>query len=137
MSALKGQGLKPLVDAIFNALPEGESLYPGDIITDAERHFRIAELIREKIFLQVHEELPYTVNVEVEEIADRPDGTLYIRANVITTAERYKRMLIGENARRIKQVGAAARKELETVTDRKVFLDLEVQVDERWQERFA
>lgn len=136
ISAAKGKNLKRVLSAVFERLPEGDLLYPDDVISDGERRFRIAELIREKVFLQVHEELPYSVTVEVAEVADRPDGTLYVRADIITSAERYKRMLIGEGARRIKAIGSASRKEMELVTGRKVFIELEVRVDERWQERF-
>jgi GTP-binding protein Era len=136
VSALRGRGLKPLVDEIIARLPAGEPLYPPDRITDVENRFWLAEIIREKIFLAMHEEIPYTTAVEVEETAVRDDGTNYVKAIVLTTAPRYKKMLIGQGARTIKRIGQAARKELEEVTGKKVYLDLEVDVDERWQERF-
>ncbi len=135
-SALRGHNLAALKDAIFKLLPEGEPLYPGDALTNLERDFRIAELIREKVFMRLHEEVPYSTTAEVDEVADRKDGTLYIRARILTNAARYKRIIVGAGGRNIKSIGQAVRKELEAVTGRKVFLDLEVEVEERWQERF-
>lgn len=135
-SALRGHNLAALKDAIFELLPEGEPLYPGDALTNLERDFRIAELIREKVFMRLHEEVPYSTTAEVDEVADRKDGTLYIRARILTNAARYKRIIVGAGGRNIKSIGQAVRKELEAVTGRKVFLDLEVEVEERWQERF-
>lgn len=136
VSAAKGSNLDALKDALFEMMPEGEPLYPGETLTNLERGFRISELIREKVFMRMHEEVPYSTAVEVDEIADREDGTMYIRARILTNAARYKRIIVGGGGRNIKAIGQAARKEMEMVTGRKVFIDLEVEVDERWQERF-
>lgn len=137
LSALSGKNLGALKDEIFERLPEGsELLYPTDQITNIDNKFWLAEVIREKVFLVMRDEIPYTISVEIEELERRPNGVEYIGANIITNTERYKRMIIGENGRRIKEIGQAARKELEGVTGEKVFIDLQVTIDERWQERF-
>ncbi|HTM68769.1 MAG TPA: GTPase Era [Candidatus Binatia bacterium] len=137
VSALSNKGLKPLVDAVIEALPEGGvDLYPPDQITNVENKFWLEELIREKVFMGLHEEIPYSTTVRVDEVARREEGTVYIKASVLTTATRYKKMIIGAGASKIRGIGRAARKELELVTGDKIYLDLDVQVEERWQERF-
>ncbi|MFC1639016.1 GTPase Era [Patescibacteria group bacterium] len=136
VSASKGHNLNALKDAVFEYLPEGEPLYPDDMLTNLDREFRISELIREKAFLALEEEVPYSVTAEVDEISERDNGMLYIAARLITNAPRYKRMIVGGGGKTIKRIGQSVRKELELVTDRKVFLDLQVEVDDRWQERF-
>jgi GTP-binding protein Era len=136
ISALKGHNLKALVDTVFEFMPEGEPLYPEEQLTNLERNFRIAELIREKVFMRMHEEVPYSITVEVDEVSERDNGMLYVRARILTSASRYKRIIVGSGGRNIKSIGQAVRKEMETVTGRKVFLDLEVEVEERWKERF-
>ncbi|MEY4744650.1 MAG: hypothetical protein RL272_595 [Candidatus Parcubacteria bacterium] len=136
VSALNAKGLKPLVDAIFEVLPDGVPLYPENQITNIENKFWLEELIREKVFMGLHEEIPYSTTVQVEEVARREDGTVYIKASVLTTAARYKKMIIGHGASKIRGIGRAARQEIEMVTGDKVYLDLDVQVDERWADRF-
>jgi GTP-binding protein Era len=137
VSAREARHLKPLIDAIYELAPAGEQeLYPKDQLTNVDNRFFLAEVIREKVFLAMHDEIPYTVKVEVEETERRENGIWYVRANIITNASRAKKILIGAGGRQIKEIGQAARKELEAITGEKVFLDLEVDVDERWQERF-
>ncbi|MBI2483046.1 GTPase Era [Candidatus Uhrbacteria bacterium] len=132
VSALRRQNLNLLIDQIFTLLPDGEPMYPEGQVTDVPREFWLAELIREKVFLQMHQEIPYSTNVEVDEAASRADGTLYVRARILTTDDRYRKMLIGSGGRRIKEMGSMARKELETAMARKVYLDLKVETDPRW-----
>lgn len=136
ISARKEHNLKALKDLVFEALPIGEPLYPTDRITDSNQRFWISELVREKIFLALHEEIPYTTTVETDEIVERENGMIYVKARILTTSSRYKKMIIGQGGRQIKTVGSNARKEIEAVTGKKVFLELEVEVEEKWQERF-
>jgi GTP-binding protein Era len=136
VSAMQNKNLKHLVDSIFEALPVGEPLYPEDQITNVDNKFWLEEIIREKVFLGMHEEIPYSTTVEVEETTRRQDGMVYIKASVLTSAARYKKMIIGDGARKIRGIGASARKEIEAVTGDRIYLDLDVQVDERWAERF-
>ena len=100
-----------------------------------------SELIREKLFLQTGQEVPYTATVQVEQVEDRKDKAgkpvVYIKAAILTTDDRHQRMLIGAGGRRIKDIGSAARKEFEVAMNKKVFLDLSVLVDEHWMDHLA
>lgn len=136
VSALKHSNLNELVDKIFEVLPEGENFYPDFQLTNLDNKFWFAEFIREKVFIMTSQELPYSINVEVEEITEKPNNVLYIKATIITNKEHHKKMIIGQKAKKIKTIGKAARKELELITNKKVFLDLNVKVDERWVENF-
>ncbi|MDP3770993.1 MAG: GTPase Era [bacterium] len=133
VSALKRRNLNLLVDALFDILPEGERLYEEGRIADVPQRFWVAELIREKVFLRMQQEIPYSVAVEVDEIVKRDDGLLYIVARIMTTHDRYRKMLIGAGGRRIKEIGSLTRKELETAMNRRVFLDLSVETNSSWQ----
>ena len=94
----------------------------------------IAELIREKVFLMMGEEIPYTTTAIVDEIKERKNGIMFIKARILTTELHYKKMLIGEGGRKIKELGSYARKEIALATGKKVYLDLKVEVDPHWQE---
>lgn len=137
VSGLRARGLKPLVDAVFEFLPVGEPLYPEYQFSNVEHRFWIGELIREKVFIQLHEEVPYTTAVEIREMEKRDNGIIYIKAAILTTEPRYQPMIIGRGARKIKEIGMAARKELAQILNGKVFLDLEVEIDEHWMDRLA
>lgn len=136
VSAERGMNLKTLVSLITDLMPEGEPLYPHGQLTDADNKFWLSELIREKVFLKMHQEVPYTVTVEIEEAEMRPNGVFYLKAAIVTTASRYRKMLIGTGADKVRAIGTAVRKELEAVSGGKAYVELEVRVDERWQERF-
>lgn len=137
MSALKRKNLNRLVDSLFDLMPEGPAHYPEMQLTDIGHNQWLEELIREKIFLALEQELPYTIKVSIDEFEVRDDGSRFIKADVWTTEERYKRMIIGTKASMIKKISMAARKELEQVTNAKVFLELDVKVDPTWPERFV
>ncbi|PJB89503.1 hypothetical protein CO083_00645 [Candidatus Roizmanbacteria bacterium CG_4_9_14_0_8_um_filter_34_12] len=94
----------------------------------------IAELIREKVFLMMGKEIPYRSTVIVEEITERNEKLTYIKAKILTTEDRYKKMLIGVGGRKIKEIGAYARKEIALATSKKIYLDLTVETDPHWQE---
>jgi len=132
VSAARGKSLSALVDAVFELLPQAEPLYPPDRITNIENRSWVAEMIREKAFLTLNKELPYSVAVKIDEIETREDGLVYIRGRLLTSQARYKKMIIGHGGARIKQIGTMARQELESVTGKRIFLDLEVEIDERW-----
>lgn len=137
VSAVKRTNLNRLVDALFEILPEGEKYYPDLQITDLGHQQWIEEVIREKVFLALEKELPYTVRVTVEDVKFRKTGGRFIEATVWTTNDRYKRMIIGAGAAMIKQIGMASRKELEAALNTAVHLELEVKVDAKWPERFG
>src|SRR3989344_3864080 len=139
VSALYRHNLNRLIEAIFTYLPEQElNLSDPNRPTPAvylDSKTFIAEIIREKAFLFLRKEVPYTMTAVVDETYKRGNGIMYIRARILTTDDRYKIMIIGEKGRMIKEIGMAARKELETATSQKIFLELTVEVDPRWYEQ--
>lgn len=134
LSALRGSHVQPLKAAVMSLLPEGELLYPEEQMTNINKEFWVAEIIREKTFSVLEKEVPYSLTVEVDAIEEKPDVTV-ITARVITMADRYKKMIIGEGGHKIKEIGTMARRELEQAINKKVFLQLEVEVDSHWIER--
>ena len=134
LSALKDRHVEPLRQKVFEFLPEGVPYYPPDQISNTSEEFWIAEVIREKIFLALRQEVPYSTHVEIENIEDK-GNILVIKANVLTNSKEYKKMIIGKGGRAIKEIGIAARKELETALNKKVFLEIDVEADKRWTER--
>lgn len=133
VSAYTGQGLEALVEGILAHLPEGPLLYPEDQVTNANQRFLISELIREKVYLMMDEEVPYRTAVEVHAIERTQDKAgrpmLHIKASILAANPRYQRMLIGAGGRRIREIGQAARMDLEAQFGQKVFLDMDVLVD--------
>jgi GTP-binding protein Era len=134
LSALLNRHVQPLRDKVFELLPYGEPMYEGDQITNIGKSHWIAEIIREKILLALRKEVPYTTHVEVRNIEEK-ENIIVIEAVVLTSDPRYKKMIIGANGRSIKEIGIAARKELETALNKKIFLELEVETDRHWEER--
>ena len=134
LSAEQNRDVQPLRDKVFELLPLGEPNYSPTQLTNMDEKFWIAELIREKIFKALRQEVPYTTHVEVEEVEEKPE-MFVIKAVVYTYDSRYKKMIIGAGGRSIKEIGIAARKELEAALNKKIFLELEVETDRRWEER--
>ncbi|MFA6522180.1 MAG: GTPase Era [Patescibacteria group bacterium] len=135
VSALTGFNVDLIVRWILKHLPEGELLFPAEQFTNLTTEERVAEVIREKLFLRLREEVPYSVSVQVEEIVERPDGTIYIKAVIFTSEKRYERMIVGRGGQGIKEIGQSTRRELQTISDKKIYLDLRVETDEYWVER--
>jgi len=132
-SATEGNGREELWQMIVNALPEGPRYYPADQITDLFVRDLAAELIREQIMLQLREEVPYGTAVVVQEFKERDNGVNYISANIIVERDAHKRILIGAKGKQLQQIGAAARKEIEALTESKIYLDLWVKVEPKWR----
>ncbi|MFH1315529.1 MAG: GTPase Era [Candidatus Uhrbacteria bacterium] len=135
LSALRGTHIGGLKNLIFELLPEGELFYPEGQLTNLPNDFWIAELIREKLFLRLRQELPYQTHVVVDEIDDRED-MIYVKARILTLDERHQRMIIGTGGRGVKEVGQSTRKELEGAMGKKIYLDLNVEVDKHWMDQF-
>ncbi len=140
ISALTRAHFTPLVDKMFSYLPDAapgqtqvESVYP--LLSMDSRTF-IAELIREKIFLKTKKEVPYSASVIVDDIQERKNNTMYIKARILTNEDRYKKMLIGRHGEKIKEMGSMARTEIELAINKKVYLDLEVETDPHWQQTY-
>lgn len=137
VSAATGDGVQQLADALAVAVPEGPHLYPDDDLTDLPERLLAAEIVREQIFLQTHEEVPYATTVETENWQERDDGSVRIEATVYVSRPGHKAILIGERGQRIKAIGAKAREELARLLERKVHLFLNVKHRAGWDEEAA
>jgi len=135
VSALTGDGIERVVEAVCNYLPEGPLYFPDEILTDLPERFIVAEMIREKVFRLTHDEVPYSVAVEVESFKERPDGSL-ISISAVINVERdsQKGIVIGRKGEMLKKIGMQARREIEHLLDTKVFLELFVRVRKDWSE---
>jgi GTP-binding protein Era len=132
VSALTGEGVDALLTELEGALPEGPFLYPEDEISTAPVRFFVAELVRETALEQLDEELPYSVACEVEEFREG-QTPLYIRTVLYVERESQKRILIGANGQRIREIGKIARGKIEKFVGTKVYLDLWVKVLPNWR----
>ena len=132
VSALTGDGVDDLRQAVLDRLPEGPWLYPEDQISDLPSRMLAAEATREKLFLQLHQELPYNLTVETEAFEVQAKGDLKINQVIYVTRDSHKAMVLGKGGARIRQVGSESRRDLEVLFDRKVHLFLFVKVRENW-----
>jgi GTPase len=137
VSAATGDGVEQLSDALSVAVPEGPHLYPDDDLTDLPDRLLAAEIVREQIFLQTHEEVPYGTTVETENWQERRDGSVRIEATVYVARVGHRAILIGEGGQRIKTIGARAREELGRLLERKVHLFLNVKLRTGWDDDAA
>jgi GTP-binding protein Era len=134
ISALAGTNCDRLLRLIVDALPEHPAFFPPDATSDQPETFYVAEMVREKVFLLTHQEIPYSVAVTVEELTERraPEA-LYIRATIFVERDSQKGILIGHAASMLKRIGTAARRDLEAFFGIKVYLALTVQVRPEWR----
>jgi GTP-binding protein Era len=133
VSAKTGAGVGDVVDALIELLPEGPFLYPPEDKTDMSLEIQLAELIREKILHRTHDELPHAVEVQVDSVEEREDGLLTVVAHAWAETESQKRILVGKGGQMVRSIGTAARREMEAMLGRKVFLDLNVRVRRDWR----
>ncbi len=134
ISALTGDGVDDLVSSLAAAIPEGPWLYPPDHLSDMNDRLFAAEITREKLFMQLHQELPYSLTVETEGWEERKDGSVRIEQVVYVTRPGQRGILLGKGGQQIKRIGAESRKELEALLDRRVHLFLFVKVREKWRD---
>jgi GTP-binding protein Era len=134
VSAAQGDGVPDLKTSLAEAMPEGPWLYPEDELSDATDRMIAAELTREQIVNQLHQELPYATIVETETWEDRPDGSTAIHQQIIVERDSQKAIVIGKGGRRLKAIGAAARSEIGEHLGRPVHLFLHVKVEPKWGE---
>jgi GTPase len=132
VSALKNDGVRDVLATLARAMPEGPFLYPEDQAADLPMRLLAAEVTREQVFLQLHQELPYEAAVETEKWEDRPDGSVRIEQTIHVQREGQRAIFLGKGGARIKQIGARARHELSQMLERPVHLFLHVKVSERW-----
>jgi GTPase len=133
ISALSGENAETLMAQIFKYLPEGPMYFPSDQISDQQERAIAAEMIREKLIVLTEEELPHSTAVVIDRFEE--EGNLYrIYASIYVERESQKAIVIGKRGEKLKQVGTAARKELELFFDRKIFLELHVKVKKNWRD---
>ena len=133
ISAKSGAGVAPVVEQLVALMPEGPFMYPPDERSDQSLELQLAELVREQVLLRTREELPHAVEVEIDELEEREDGLLVVRARVWAETESQKGILVGAGGRMVRAVGTAARKEIESMLDRRVHLELNVRVRKGWR----
>jgi GTPase len=137
ISALTGDGVLRLADALAQAVPEGPYLYPPEDLTDLPDRLLAAEIVREQVFLQMRQEVPYATTVETEGWQERSDGSVRIDATIYVSRSGHKAILIGEHGSRIRAIGARARAELAKILERPVHLFLNVKERPGWDEERA
>lgn len=140
ISGLTGDGVADLKRHLAAAVPPGPFLFPEDQLSDAQERWLAAEVTREQVFLQLHDELPYAATVETESWEERRDGSARIEQVIYVRRESQRAIVLGDRGSRIKAIGARARAELEKMLDRRVHLFLFVKVRDNWiddPERFA
>lgn len=138
ISALGHKNINTLMDAIFQRLPEREKIVNTDALAqpglNLDSKTFISEIIREKAYLFLRKELPYSITAVIDDVIERDNGLLYIKARILTSEDRYKGMIVGKGGYMIKEISMASRKELETATNKKVYLELTVEVDTHWMD---
>jgi GTPase len=140
ISGLKGDGVEDVKRHLAASLPQGPWLFPEDQLSDAPERLIAAEVTREQVFLQLHDELPYASTVETEQWEDKPDGSVRIEQVIYVQRPSQRAIVLGEGGKRIKTIGARARAELARMLERRVHLFLFVKVRQNWiddRERFA
>ena len=133
VSARNGTGLEALVEKLVELIPESPFLFPPEQRSDLPSEVLLAELIREQVLRRTRDELPHAVEVQVGEVAYREDGVVEVHAQIWAETESQKGILIGSGGLKIKEIGTAARTELERELGGRVFLDLQVRVRKRWR----
>ena len=134
MSANDGTNVDMLEKLFLQYLPEGEPLYPVDYVTDQSERFFIGEIVREQVLQLTHDELPFSTAVIVDRIENAADGITNIYCTILVDRESQKPIVIGRAGSMIKQIGTAARRELEQYLNARVFLDLHVKVKSEWRD---
>ncbi|MCF8008502.1 MAG: GTPase Era [Halanaerobiales bacterium] len=134
ISSKTGRNIDNLLREIFTLLPEGPQYYPDDMITDQIEQFIIAEMIREKTFYLLREEVPFGIAVIIEEMKERKDDIFYIRANIFVEKKSHKGIIIGKNGKMLKKIGMRARKDIERLLQEKVYLDLWIKIEKNWRD---
>ena len=134
VSATTGDGVPDLKAALASRVPEGPWHFPEDQVSDATDRMLAAEITREQLYLQLHAELPYASAVETEKYEERKDGSVVIHQQILVGRDTQKAIVLGKRGARIKEIGAAARAELQQLLGRKVHLFLHVKVNPNWEE---
>ena len=135
ISAKEKDNIEEVVNLLEKHLPEGPKYFPDDMITDQPERLIISDIVREKILLQTHDEIPHVIAVDVDEMKTRDDGTTYIRATIYVERDSQKGIIIGKQGAMLKTIGRQARGDVERLLATKVFLDLWVKVKKDWRNK--
>lgn len=133
ISALNGDNIGALLEAVVSVMPEGPAFFPDDIVSDYPEKFLASEVIREKMLMLLKEEVPHGTGVEIEKMQQRSNGTTYILANILCERDSHKGIIIGKNGSMLKKIGAEARLELEELLQCPIYLELFVKVQKDWR----
>jgi GTPase len=134
VSAAKRLGLNEMLETLIGLLPERPAEYPEEQITDLYEREIAGDLIREACLLQLRDEVPHSLAVRIDEFTERDNGMVYIGATIFVERESQKGIVIGEGGKMMKSIGSAARKQIEEMGGRKVFLELRVKVEKDWRD---
>jgi len=135
ISAKERDNIEEVVNLLEKHLPEGPKYFPDDMITDQPERLIISDIVREKILLQTHDEIPHAIAVDVDEMKTRDDGTTYVRATIYVERDSQKGIIIGKQGAMLKTIGRQARGDIERLLATKVFLDLWVKVKKDWRNK--
>jgi len=135
ISAKEKDNIEEVVNLLEKHLPEGPKYFPDDMITDQPERLIISDIVREKILLQTHDEIPHAIAVDVDEMKTREDGTAYVRATIYVERDSQKGIIIGKQGAMLKTIGRQARGDVERLLATKVFLDLWVKVKKDWRNK--
>jgi GTPase len=134
ISAVRGDNLRELLDTILVNLPEGAPFFPEDQLTDLYERDLAADLIREAALNELRDEVPHGIAIRIDQFIEREEHGAYIEATIFVEKESHKPIVIGKSGQMLKKIGSAARKEIETMSSRKVFLQLKVKVRQNWRD---
>ena len=135
ISALKNDNVDQLKKILIDSIPEGFPFYPADHITEHPERFFVSEIIREKIFQNYGQEIPYSTAVVIDEFKDRVGAKDHIKARIVVEKQSQKGIIIGKGGAALKKIGQAARKDIEAFLGREVYLELWVAVREKWRQK--
>ena len=134
-SAMDGTNVDTLLNLVVDRMPQGPPFYPKEMVSEHPERFFVAEIIREKVFQQYHEEIPYSVQVNVVEYEERVNEKDFIDAEIVVNRKSHKGILIGKGGRALKRLGIAARKDIEEFVGTSVYLQLHVKVRQDWRDQ--
>ncbi|MCK5076897.1 MAG: GTPase Era [Calditrichia bacterium] len=135
ISALEDDGVNTVVEAISSLLPKHPPFFPEDYLTDQPEKFFVAEIIREKIFELLSEEIPYSTHVEIDQFKERENGKFFVQATIFIERRSQKKIIIGKNGGMIKKIGQSARVDIEKFVEHEIYLELFVKIFENWRKK--
>ncbi|MCK5076129.1 MAG: GTPase Era [Calditrichia bacterium] len=135
LSALEDDGVDSVLNVLESLLPVHPPYYPEDYLTDQPEKFFVAEMIREKIFEQLSEKIPYSTHVEIDQFKEREKGKFFIQATIFVERRSQKKIVIGKSGSMIKSIGQSARVDIEKFVDQEIYLELFVKIFENWRKK--